>query len=90
MPNDVYFEVGLITMIGLSAKNAILIVEVTKDLRAEGKLLLEATIEASQMMPATVLAVFFVPVCPVKYYSLTIPIVDAARAPESTVVDETF
>ncbi len=49
MPNDVYFKVGLITIIGLSAKNAILIVEFAKDLRAEGKSLLEATIEASQL-----------------------------------------
>lgn len=49
MPNDVYFLVGLITIIGLSAKNAILIIEFAKDLRAEGKPLLEATIEASRL-----------------------------------------
>lgn len=49
MPNDVYFKVGLITIIGLSAKNAILIIEFAKDLRAEGKPLLEATIEACQL-----------------------------------------
>ncbi|CAN7243560.1 efflux RND transporter permease subunit [Rhizobium sp. LjRoot30] len=49
MPNDVYFKVGLITIIGLSAKNAILIVEFAKDLRAQGKPLLEATIEACQL-----------------------------------------
>ncbi|MGN7715125.1 multidrug efflux RND transporter permease subunit [Agrobacterium radiobacter] len=49
MPNDVYFKVGLITIIGLSAKNAILIVEFAKDLRAEGKPLLEATIEACKL-----------------------------------------
>jgi multidrug efflux pump len=49
MPNDVYFKVGLITIIGLSAKNAILIIEFAKDLRAEGKPLLEATIEAAQL-----------------------------------------
>ncbi len=49
MPNDVYFKVGLITIIGLSAKNAILIVEFAKDLRAEGKSLLEATIEACEL-----------------------------------------
>src|SRR5262249_41457051 len=49
MENDVYFKVGLITIIGLSAKNAILIVEFAKDLRAEGKSLFEATVEAAQI-----------------------------------------
>src|SRR3546814_510587 len=49
MPNDIYFLVGLIAIIGLSAKNAILIVEFAKDLRAEGKPLLEATIEAARL-----------------------------------------
>ena len=46
MPNDVYFKVGLITIIGLSAKNAILIIEFAKDLQAQGKGLIEATLEA--------------------------------------------
>lgn len=49
MPNDVYFKVGLITIIGLSSKNAILIIEFAKDLRAEGKPLLEATVEACRL-----------------------------------------
>ncbi|WP_312795015.1 efflux RND transporter permease subunit [Tianweitania sp.] len=49
MSNDVYFKVGLITIIGLSAKNAILIIEFAKDLRAEGMPLLEATIEACKL-----------------------------------------
>ncbi|MFT0891797.1 multidrug efflux RND transporter permease subunit [Pseudochelatococcus sp. G4_1912] len=49
MPNDVYFKVGLIAIIGLSAKNAILIVEFAKDLYAEGKSLLDATIEAAHL-----------------------------------------
>lgn len=49
MSNDVYFKVGLITIIGLSAKNAILIIEFAKDLHAEGKSLLEATIEAAHL-----------------------------------------
>ncbi|EDV4563427.1 efflux RND transporter permease subunit [Salmonella enterica subsp. enterica] len=48
--NDVYFQVGLLTTIGLSAKNAILIVEFAKDLmEKEGHGLIEATLEASRM-----------------------------------------
>lgn len=46
LPNDVYFKVGLIAIIGLSAKNAILIIEFAKDLQAEGMGLIEATLEA--------------------------------------------
>jgi multidrug efflux pump len=49
LPNDVYFTVGLITIIGLAAKDAILIIEFAKDLRAQGKPLLEATIEACHL-----------------------------------------
>ncbi|MFI8415273.1 multidrug efflux RND transporter permease subunit SdeY [Serratia sp. NPDC078593] len=50
MNNDVYFQVGLLTTIGLSAKNAILIVEFAKDLmEKEGKGLIESTLEAVRM-----------------------------------------
>ncbi|HZK81657.1 MAG TPA: efflux RND transporter permease subunit, partial [Humisphaera sp.] len=49
LPNDVYFTVGLITIIGLSAKDAILIIEFARDLRAQGKPLIEATIEACSL-----------------------------------------
>lgn len=49
MPNDVYFKVGLIAIIGLSAKNAILIVEFAKELRADGRSLIEAAIEAARL-----------------------------------------
>lgn len=50
MNNDVYFQVGLLTTIGLSAKNAILIVEFAKDvMEKEGKGLIEATLEAVRM-----------------------------------------
>lgn len=49
MPNDVFFKVGLVTIIGLSAKNAILIIEFAQIQRGLGKGLLEATIEASKM-----------------------------------------
>ncbi len=48
--NDVYFQVGLLTTIGLSAKNAILIVEFAKDLmEKEGHSLMEATLEAVRL-----------------------------------------
>src|ERR1019366_8714144 len=42
----VYFKVGLIAIIGLSAKNAILIIEFAKDLQAQGKSVIDATLEA--------------------------------------------
>lgn len=48
MTNDVFFKVGLITLIGLSAKNAILIIEYARQLRAQRKTLSEATITASK------------------------------------------
>ncbi|HKX41526.1 MAG TPA: efflux RND transporter permease subunit [Burkholderiaceae bacterium] len=47
--NDVYFQVGLITIIGLSAKNAILIIEFAKDLQAQGKSAIEAALEAAHL-----------------------------------------
>ncbi|KAB2873101.1 MAG: efflux RND transporter permease subunit [Burkholderiaceae bacterium] len=49
MPNDVFFKVGLIAVIGLSAKNAILIIEFAKDLHAQGKSLVEATLQACHL-----------------------------------------
>jgi multidrug efflux pump len=47
--NDVYFQVGLITIIGLSAKNAILIIEFAKDLQAQGKSVIAAALEAAHI-----------------------------------------
>ena len=49
MPNDVYFKVGLITIIGLSAKNAILIVEFAKELHAQGHTIIESAVEAAKL-----------------------------------------
>jgi len=49
LSNDVFFQVGLLTTVGLTAKNAILIVEFAKDLHAEGKSLFEAAVEACRM-----------------------------------------
>ena len=49
LPNDLYFKIGMVTVIGLAAKNAILIVEFAVEQRAAGKNLREATIEASRL-----------------------------------------
>src|SRR5690606_28365989 len=49
MSNDVYFQVGMVTVIGLSAKNAILIVEFAKDQYARGMGPYEATVEAARL-----------------------------------------
>ncbi|QGH62574.1 multidrug efflux RND transporter permease AcrD [Serratia proteamaculans] len=49
LENDVYFQVGMLTIIGLSAKNAILIVEFANELNHKGQDLMSATLEASRM-----------------------------------------
>ncbi|SCK35465.1 multidrug efflux pump [Variovorax sp. HW608] len=49
LSNDVYFQVGLITIIGLSAKNAILIIEFAKDLQAQGKGVIESALAAAHL-----------------------------------------
>ncbi|BDM83281.1 efflux RND transporter permease subunit [Acaryochloris marina] len=48
LPSDVYCQVGLVMLIGLASKNAILIVEFTNQLRDEGLTIVKATVEASQ------------------------------------------
>ena len=57
--NDVYFKVGLLTTIGLAARNAILIVEFAQSLVAQGRPLLEASIEASKMRLRPILMTTF-------------------------------
>ncbi|MEI7367834.1 multidrug efflux RND transporter permease subunit [Pectobacterium colocasium] len=49
MPNDVFFKVGLITIIGLSAKNAILIIEFGRQLHQQGESLFNATVKATRL-----------------------------------------
>jgi multidrug efflux pump len=49
MENDVYFKVGLITIIGLSAKNAVLIIEFAKDLHAQGRSVVDAVLAAAHL-----------------------------------------
>ena len=57
--NDIYFQVGLLTTIGLSAKNAILIVEFAKELMEQGKGLIEATLEAVRIRLRPILMTSF-------------------------------
>jgi multidrug efflux pump len=47
--NDIYFKVGLIVIIGLAAKNAILIIQFARDLQHRGYDLVEATLEACRL-----------------------------------------
>ncbi len=49
LPNDVFFKVGLIAIIGLSSKNAILIIEFARTLHEKGMALAEATLEACRL-----------------------------------------
>jgi len=49
MPNDVYFQIGLLTVLGLTTKNAILIVQFAKSNMEEGMPLMEATLEAARL-----------------------------------------
>ena len=49
LPNDVFFKVGLIAIIGLSAKNAILIIEFARSLHDSGRDLVESTVEACRL-----------------------------------------
>lgn len=57
--NDVYFQVGLLTTIGLAAKNAILIVEFAKDLHDRGTGIIEATLQATRMRLRPILMTSF-------------------------------
>ncbi|MGH6860818.1 MAG: efflux RND transporter permease subunit, partial [Phyllobacterium sp.] len=57
--NDIYFKVGLLTTIGLAAKNAILIVEFAKDLQTQGQSLIEATLYAARMRLRPILMTSF-------------------------------
>jgi multidrug efflux pump len=49
LENDVFFQVGLLTTVGLSAKNAILIVEFARELRMQGMSTIEAAVEAARL-----------------------------------------
>jgi multidrug efflux pump len=49
VPNDIYFKIGLVTVVGLAAKNAILIVEFAVEGQARGMTLYDAVIEAGRL-----------------------------------------
>ena len=78
IPNDIFFKVGLITIIGLSAKNAILIVEFAKMLREEGMSLVEATVAAAKLRLRPILMTSLAFTCGV------IPLVIASGASSET------
>jgi HAE1 family hydrophobic/amphiphilic exporter-1 len=59
MSNDVYCQIGLVMLIGLSAKNSILIVEFAEQIRAQGKDILEAAIEAAELRLRPILMTSF-------------------------------
>jgi multidrug efflux pump len=59
LPNDVFFKVGLIAIIGLSAKNAILIIEFARQLHDEGMDLVSATLEACRLRLRPILMTSF-------------------------------
>ena len=49
LENDVYFQIGLLVLVGLAAKNAILIIEFAVDLRAKGKSVIDSAVEAGEL-----------------------------------------
>jgi hydrophobic/amphiphilic exporter-1 (mainly G- bacteria), HAE1 family len=59
LPNDVYCQIGLVMLIGLSAKNSILIVEFAEQIRGQGKSILEAAIEAAELRLRPILMTSF-------------------------------
>ena len=59
MPNDVYCQIGLVMLIGLSAKNSILIVEFAEQIRAQGKSVFEAAIEGAELRLRPILMTSF-------------------------------
>ena len=59
LPNDVYFKIGLITIIGLAAKNAILIVEFAVELQRQGRTLRAAVVEAGRLRMRPILMTSF-------------------------------
>jgi multidrug efflux pump len=59
MDNNIFTQIGLVVLVGLASKNAILIVEFAKQLQDEGKAALEATVEASKLRLRPILMTSF-------------------------------
>ncbi len=59
LSNDVYCQIGLVMLIGLSAKNSILIVEFAEQIRAQGKSIFESAIEAAELRLRPILMTSF-------------------------------
>lgn len=78
--NDVYFQVALITVIGLSAKNAILIIEFAKDLQAQGKSAAQAALAAAHLRFRPILMTSFAFIRGVETRTLLLVPAQAQRA----------
>jgi hydrophobic/amphiphilic exporter-1 (mainly G- bacteria), HAE1 family len=59
LPNDIYCQIGLVMLIGLSAKNSILIVEFAEQLRRQGRSIIDAAIEAAELRLRPILMTSF-------------------------------
>jgi multidrug efflux pump subunit AcrB len=59
LPSDVYFQVGLITVVGLAAKNAILLIEFAAQLRNQGNGIIESAVEAGRLRLRPILMTSF-------------------------------
>src|SRR6185436_11856038 len=79
LPNDVYFKVGLLTIVGLATKNAILIIEYAKDLQAEGRGLIDATLEAVHLRLRPILMTSFAFILGVMPLALSVGAGSASR-----------
>jgi multidrug efflux pump len=84
LPNDVFFKVGMITIIGLAAKNAILIVEFALDEQKQGKPLYDAVVEGARLRLRPILMTsfaFILGVMPLVLATARAPTRDAPSAP---------
>src|SRR5436190_1313162 len=79
LANDVYFKVGLLTIVGIATKNAILIIEYAKDLQAEGREVIEAVLEAVHLRLRPILMTSFAFILGVMPLALSVGAGSASR-----------